>query len=250
VTASRLHVVVLAAGRGSRLTRLGQDTPKWLMEVGGRTIADRQVQGIREAGDRVASARVITGHGAPAIDAYLAGVEGVEAVFNPQYAALNNWYSMLLAMRELPADGHGIAILNSDLLAEPSWVGRFLRDAAGGDADGLLAIDFERRLTDESMKVQLRADRTLERIGKVDIADPAGEYVGMLMARGAAFTAVREALEAFEGRPEAANEWYEGAVGRTAAAGTPWHAWAMPGTAWVEIDDDDDLDAAVALVGS
>ena len=51
-------------------------------------------------------------------------------------------------------------------------------------------------------------------------------------------------------RPEAAGEWYEGAIGRTAAAGVAWQIWAMPAGGWVEIDDDADLEAAESLVGA
>ena len=90
----------------------------------------------------------------------------------------------------------------------------------------------------------------LELIGKVDIVDPVDEYVCMLTARSEALRRLGEALEAFVGDEQALNEWYEGAVGRTAAAGVPWEIWPMPSTGWVEIDDDGDLDAARALVGA
>jgi hypothetical protein len=69
------------------------------------------------------------------------------------------------------------------------------------------------------MKVALGPDGRLARIGKVDVADPVGEYVGMLAARGGVLRALRARLEEFVDRPEAANEWYEGAIGRTAPTG-------------------------------
>ena len=245
-----VHVVVLAAGRGSRLGALSDDAPKWLLEVGGRTLADRQLEGIARAGDAVASVRVVTGHAAEAIEQMLDGRdETVGLVANPEYAEINNWWSLLRALRELPGDGPA-CVLNSDLCADPDAVAAFLEAAAAGDEDGLLAVDLERELTDESMKVATGAGETLARIGKVGIDAPVGEYVGMMMARGPALRELRAALEAFVGRPECLNEWYEGAVGRTAAEGAAWHLWPMPSTGWVEIDDDADLDAAQALVGA
>jgi choline kinase len=242
-----VHVVVLAAGRGSRLTALGQETPKWLLEVGGRTLADRQLAGISGAGDAVASVSVVTGHGTQALlDALAERPEDIRTVLNPEFAELNNWWSLLRALRELPEDGP-VLVLNSDLLADPAHVTEFIRGAGTGDADGLIAVDLEREITDESMKVSRAADGTLARIGKVGVDSPAGEYIGMLMARGPALRAVRHELERFVGRDEAADEWYERAVGETAAAGVAWQIWPMPSTAWVEIDDDADLDAANAL---
>ncbi len=245
-----VHVVVLAAGRGSRLGRLGGETPKWLLEVGGRTLADRQLAGIGGAGEAVASISVVAGHAASAIeDALEMRPEDIRVVRNPEFAELNNWWSLLRALRELPEDGP-VVVVNADLLADPEHVTAFVRGAATGDADGLMAVDLERRLTDESMKVARAGDGTLERIGKVGVDPAAGEYIGMLMARGSNLRALRQVLESFVGHEESANAWYERAVGDVAAAGVPWHVWPMPSTAWVEIDDDDDLDAANALVGA
>lgn len=245
-----VHVVVLAAGRGSRLGTLGDATPKWLLDVGDRTLADRQLEGVALAGEAVASVQVVTGHAAEAIEAELsARPDAVTAIFNPEWAERNNWWSLLRAMRELPA-GEPVAVVNADLLAAPEQVAAFLEAAASDDADGLLAVDLEKVLTDESMKVERTPEGTLSRIGKVGMDEPVGEYVGLLMARGPVLEALRGSLEAFVDRPEAADEWYEGAVGRTAADGHAWAIWAMPAGGWVEIDDDTDLGLAQALVGA
>jgi len=246
--ATPAHVVVLAAGRGSRLGDLGDAVPKWLLAVGGRTLAERHLEGIRGAGDAVASVRVVVGHAADAIDAELAARDerGVRLVHNPEYVELNNWWSVLRALRELPDDGP-VVIINADLLLDPEHVTAFLAAAATGRADGLLAVDLERRLTDESMKVSCRPDGALERIGKVGVEGPVGEYIGILMARGETLRAFRAVLEAFVGCPEHANQWYEGAVGRIAAEGVTWAVWPMASSAWVEIDDDADLAVARAM---
>jgi choline kinase len=244
-----VHVVVLAAGRGSRLGSVGEGTPKWLLDVGGRSLADRHLDGVARAGQAVASASVVVGHAADAIERELELRGGPASVVrNPEYAELNNWWSLLRALRELPEEGP-VAVINADLLVEPGAVASFLEDCAAPGPDALIAVDLERRLTDESMKVS-RSGPCLERIGKVGVEPAVGEYVGMLMARGDALRAVRAALESFVGSPESADEWYEGAVGRTAADGIAWHIWPMPGSGWVEIDDDEDLAAAQALVGA
>lgn len=247
---SPVHVVVLAAGRGSRLGALGDETPKWLLDVGGRTLADRQLEGVGGAGPAVASTSVVVGHAADAIRNELGRrPEQVGVIENPEFAELNNWWSLLRALRELPEEGP-VLVVNADLLADPAQVTAFVRAAAAEDADGLLAVDRERELTAESMKVSLKPDGTLERIGKKEVDPPVGEYIGMLAARGPVLLELRAVLESFVGDADAANEWYEGAVGRTAAEGVPWRLWSMPTTGWVEIDDDADLEAANALVAA
>ena len=246
---AQTHVVVLAAGNGRRLGRLGEATPKWLLDVAGRTIADRHLEAIA-GGAGLRAVHVVTGHAAEAIDAYLAanGSTAVQPIFNSNYARLNNWYSLLLALRSIDGEDARVVVVNADLCAHPEWIRSFVDAGATTDAEALIAIDLQRTLTDESMKVAAGPGGELERIGKVGIDEPVGEYVGMLMATGAALRALRETLEAFVGDPAAVDEWYEGAVGRTARAGTRWSIWPTPDSRWVEIDDHDDFAAAAELL--
>src|SRR4051794_29788340 len=162
MSSSPTHVVVLAAGRGSRLGALGADTPKWLLEVGEATIADRHLAAVdlaeREAAGSVASVSVVTGHAAEAIERFLAvrGRSNVGLIHNPEFATLNNWYSVLLALEALEAGpDSSVAVLNSDLLAAADWISRFLLDSAATPLESLIAVDTERTLTDESMKVSV-----------------------------------------------------------------------------------------------
>src|SRR5205823_630197 len=89
---TRLHVIILAAGRGSRLGALVEDRSKWLLEVEGGTIADRQLAALRDpalsnGSNAVASALVITGHAPEATDRFLRayGDPRVRTVHNPAY---------------------------------------------------------------------------------------------------------------------------------------------------------------------
>ncbi|HEX8104029.1 MAG TPA: NTP transferase domain-containing protein [Solirubrobacteraceae bacterium] len=248
--APHTHVVILAAGKGSRLGALSAESPKWLLDVGGELLADRQLEGIARAQDAIGSVRVVTGHAAGALDRFLAerGQDQIATVFNPDYATINNWYSVLLALRAIEDPEARVIVVNCDMFAEAADMAAFFEACASTEEEALIAVDLERVLTDESMKVEARPDGTLDRIGKVGMDEPVGEYVGMLMARGAELASLRRELEAFVGDPAAVNEWYEGAVGRAAAKGARWTIWPMPSTRWVEIDDDGDLAAAVELV--
>lgn len=191
-----------------------------------------------------------TGHAAEAIELRLGQMPEVAAstLYVPEYRARNNWWTLLCTLRVLPSHGP-VVVLNADLCAHPAAIAAFV-DAARGPHDALLAADLEGPLTGEAMKVALHADATLAAIGKAGVKRPVGEYVGMLMARNGALAALREALEAFVGRPEDAHQFYEGAVGACAAAGVPWRVWPMPSGGWVEIDDDADLCAAETLMGA
>lgn len=241
---TQLDLVILAAGRGSRLQDVGDDRPKWLLEVAGRTIATRQLEALSLLGaDALRSTTVVTGHAASAIPPL---PEGVETLHNPLYLELNNWYSVLTALRALPDEAR-VVVMNGDLCADPSWLAAFLRHCTTTEEQGVLAVDTERDLTDESMKVS--GSDALETIGKVGVPSPTGEYVGLLMATGEVLKRFRAQLEDFATDPVHAQEWYEGAVRETAASGARWHLWPTPGSAWVEIDDAADLARAHGVVG-
>ena len=250
-----VHVVVLAAGRGSRMGPLGDDIPKWLLRVGERTIAEHQLEGImlarEEAPSSIASVQVVTGHAADAIDDFLSKRPEHEAtgLYNVDYARLNNWFSVLVALRALDDADGAVVIMNSDLFARADWFARFLIDSTRTSSESLIGVDLVRRLTDESMKVSVNrgSSDTLSEVGKSGIEDPVGEYVGLLMARGGVLEAFRKTLEGFVGRAESDNEWYERAVGLTAAQGTPWKIWPTPDSGWVEIDDDGDYATALQI---
>lgn len=249
------EVVILAAGRGARLGDRSVETPKWLLEVGGAPIAARQLAALdaanRAAPGRIGSVKVVTGHAAGAIDDFLAGFSQlpVTTLFNPEYARLNNWYSVLLALRGRSPDCESVAIVNSDLYADAAWFEPFFNAALATDRESLIGIDLERRLTDESMKVAAAngsepGSSTVATIGKTGVTEPVGEYVGLLFAQGDVLSRLEASLASFVDRPDMADAWYEHAVGETAAAGTPWWIWPTPSSRWVEIDDDGDYELA------
>jgi choline kinase len=238
---------------------LGEDTPKWLLDVGGTTLAERQLEAIqrvaRSSADLVGSVSVVVGHAAPAIASFAAARSEpqIALVHNPSYDEINNWYSLLLALRALDDadDGRRVVVFNADLLARPDWFAQFLLDSAGSGAESLIAVDTARALTDESMKVSLSNGDPdlLGRIGKVGVGDPVGEYVGMFMVRGTARDRLRTTLETYVGSEGAVDRWYEHAIGETAAEGVPWVVWSTPDGEWIEIDDEADYASALDMKG-
>jgi choline kinase len=256
-----IELVVLTAGRGTRLGHLSGETPKWLLDVAGETIAERQLEAVGRVrggtGNTIAT-RVVVGHAAAAVAAFLGQrrASGIELVENPAYDRLNNWYSLLLALRQIATARRDarVVVLNGDLVAAPSWFEGFLRDSATTDREALIAVDMQRELTDESMKVSVTpgpdGGLVLGRIGKVGVENPAGEYVGMFMARASVLDELTSALEGFVDEPSDAQNWYEHAIGLTAAAGCPRIVWPTPDSRWVEIDDDADHARAVQVVGA
>lgn len=260
-----VDVIVLAAGHGRRLGPLGGPGPKWLIEVAGEPIAERQLQAVEKALGPDARVVVVVGHAAERVDSYCGRRAERSAlrptmVHNPHHASRNNWYSLLVGLEALEAleehrDDRVVVVLNSDLFAPPEWMATFLSAAADlRGAPGALAVDVERPLTDEAMKVEAGSPDAFGRrwctgIGKVGVSDPVGEYVGMAALAPAGRARVYDTLRRFTTDPVWDDAWYEGAFQQLSAVEPFLAVWPTPSSAWVEIDDGDDLQAASRLSG-
>src|SRR3712207_3990218 len=100
--------IILSAGQGSRLGQLTVDRPKCLIDFGGRTLLDRQLDTL--AANGVEEAVVVTGFRDALIEEALerrrtAG-EGpaTRTVFNPFYKVADNIGSLYMARAELAGD--------------------------------------------------------------------------------------------------------------------------------------------------
>jgi choline kinase len=235
--------VVLAAGPGRRLHPLTEALPKTLLSLSdGRTILDLALANLQSVGVR--EVVVVTGFAAERVAERAPDLErrhGVrlELVFNDRAEEWNNAYSLWLA-RHAFADG--ILLVNGDTV-HPASVEERLLDARGPDV--LLAVDQEKPLGPEEMKVVL-SERRLRRIGKgVDPQTADGEYIGVALVEPAAAGPLADALETTWRRDPSL--YYEDGCQELVDRGGEVHAAPIGRVAWVEVDDHADLARAREL---
>jgi choline kinase len=249
-----LAVVVLAAGRGSRLASTGRDVPKWLLPVNGTPIAHVHLAALRAASASWSRLVAVVGHRSEALDerelSALAG-RPCELVHNSDYASANNWLSLALALDHLHTTGWrgGVCVLNSDLLLPPERLRAILALSAEGAHASLLAADMQRPPSDEAMKVVVGDDgRSVADIGKGALRGaPSGEYIGLSVLAPDHVPVLRRVLTSFRHDPRRRDEWYEAAYREAIDAGLRFHAAEVGTDEWVEIDDERDLATATAL---
>jgi choline kinase len=230
--------MVLAAGAGKRLGEDTRDLPKTLLPVDGeRTILDVALGNLRSAGlDR---AVVVTGFAAERLDERKAELEerhglAIEMVFNPKAEEWNNAYSLWVARGYFP---EGVLLVNGDTV-HPASVEEALLAARGEDI--VIAVDREKPLGHEEMKVHVTEEGLLDRINKsLDPATAQGEYIGLTLIEPAAAERLADALEATWRRDP--QLYYEDGFQEFADRGGRVATAAIGAVEWVEVDDHADL---------
>jgi choline kinase len=163
-----MQAVILAAGLGLRMNGSLNGHPKCLVDVGGRTLLEHQLDVLRGLGVREIC--VVVGHRAAEVRA-LVGAD-CHCLENPRYRETNSLYSLWLAREWVRGS---FLVVNADVLASPEIYRRVA--VAPGSA---LAYDSRSGHEDEHMKVRLDGSR-LARVAK-DLGREAcdGENVGIL----------------------------------------------------------------------
>lgn len=88
-----MKAIILAAGMGTRLRPLTNETPKSLVKVLGQPMLERQIEFLKEKG--IEDIIVVTGYLKEKFD-YLNEKYGVKLIHNDKYDTYNNLYTMYL----------------------------------------------------------------------------------------------------------------------------------------------------------
>jgi choline kinase len=236
--------LVLAAGPGRRLYPLTEALPKTLLPLSdGRTILDLALANLGAVG--LEDVIVVTGFAAERVEERAPELERLHGVrlelfFNERAEDWNNAYSLWLA-RE--AFAHGVLLVNGDTV-HPASVEETL--LAGRGPGVLLAVDSEKELGEEAMKVVLTESGALQRISKdIEPASASGEYIGLALIEPAAAEPLADALEATWRRDPSL--YYEDGFQELADRGGHVHGVPIGTVDWVEVDDHGDLARAREL---
>lgn len=231
-----MKAIILAAGKGTRLDGAAVK-PKCLVEIGGMTLLQRQIDSLRDA--NIKRIVVVVGFGAGSIREECGS--DITFVENIHFAETSSLYSLWLAREHLT---DGFVVLNSDVLFHPQLLENLLESSSD---DALLLSDTDATpLGDEEMKVKLKEDLVVDISKDMNPVEADGENVGIVKfsAPGAqALVGYMEELIA----SGAVKDWAPRAF-REFALNHPLHALSTGGLPWIEIDFPEDYQRAVTEV--
>lgn len=235
--------IILSAGQGSRLGHLTDDRPKCLIEFGGRTLLDRQLDTL--AANSVEQAVVVTGFRDDLVEEALARRSGgpdVRTIYNPFYKVADNLGSIFLAREHLAGD---CLVWNGDTLVSDSLMARVV----GNDRPGIcVTIDRKDSYDEDDMKVVVDPDGRLRAIAKrLPPGEVNGESIGLLAFREVGAERFRGAIERDMRTSEGTTIWYLRVIHHIAERSDVW-TLDISGEQWGEVDFPEDIDRAQALV--
>ena len=237
-----MKAIILSAGQGSRLGNLTTDRPKCLIDFGGRTLLDRQLDTLAAAG--ISEAVVVAGFRDDLVEKAIAARSGgpnVRIVFNPFYKVADNLGSLFMAREHLTGD---CLVWNGDTLVSDQLMAKVV----GNDQPGIcVTIDRKPDYDEDDMKVVVGDDGRLKAIGKRISAGVNGESIGLLAFRGGGAGQFVEAIERDIRTSEGTTIWYLRVIHHIAERAQVW-TLDISGEEWGEVDFPEDVERARALV--
>jgi L-glutamine-phosphate cytidylyltransferase len=240
-----MKAVILAAGQGTRLRPLTNDRPKCLVELGGVSLLQRQLDTFRQAG--ITNLTVVGGYRADLIDR-----EGLQLQLNPDYEKTNMVATMFCA-ESLFLDEEDLVVCYGDIVFN-SEVLEKLREATAPVA---VCIDknwleyWRLRMPAPLQDVEtLRLDssgRILE-IGKKpgSLDEIEGQFTGLFRFRGDQLRRLKYTYQSMDKNAEYDGKDYPNMYMTSFLqnlADTGWEVMSVPIlNGWLEVDTVEDLD--------
>ena len=238
-----MKAIILSAGQGSRLGHLTSNRPKCLIEFGGRTLLDRQLDTL--AANGIDEAVVVTGFQDQQVEAAIARRAGgpkVRTIYNPFYKVADNLGSLFIARDELDGD---CLVWNGDTLVSDSLMARVIANRQSGIC---VTIDRKDGYDADDMKVVVDREGRLHAIGKrLPMRNVNAESIGLLGFRGEGAETFRSAIETAIRTPEGTTIWYLRVIHQIAQKDDVW-TFDIRGEEWGEVDFPEDVERAQRLV--
>lgn len=237
------RAIILSAGQGRRLLPLTESRPKCLLEIGGRTILQWQIDALLQSG--VHNICIITGFHNQLVETHILSAypENGEIItlYNPFYCVSDNLASCWLARQQM--DGNFL-LINGDTVFEPAVLQTVLESP---EYPITLATDNKHTYDEDDMKVSLDESLVLNVSKTLNVEQTNAESIGMLYFRGEGPQRFRAELDAAMSTPAGLQSWFLSVVDNLAGKQLV-QACPVSGKKWAEIDFISDLEAAETLL--
>lgn len=236
--------VILAAGRGQRLSRdidLEEIGPKCLLTINEYTLLERMVSDL--VSFDVDTINIVVGYKADLVQRICTTLERKYAVnfnlvHNEIYLSTNTAYSLHIGLDNVYDD---IVIFNGDVLYDHTILNNLLEENQTA-----ISVDNKKTLTEESFKLRI-VDGRIDEMGKtVPIENATGEFIGISKIARNDLKEAKRLLKQLVN--DNSNNYYDLIYQSLSKSGNLAYSFTN-GLKWTEIDDIHDLTYAKSIAG-
>ena len=231
-----MKAIILAAGRGTRLSPYTQYIPKCLLDVGGVSILELQMNHIRDCG--ISEVVIVVGFGFERVENFLRSYDSlgmkIKTLYNPFYQTTNSLISLWIARGEMDED---IVVMNGDDVFEIDVLDKLLSIR---NEKICLPVKIKSIYEEEDMKVKLDGERILD-IRKTITKNISAESVGLRVFRDNGVEIIKKAIEEEMRTPGAESKWYISSIQRLIGKGYKIKAYDIEDLFWMDVDYPGDL---------
>lgn len=240
-----MKLIILAAGKGTRLGDLTYNTPKTLMDLGkGKTLLETQLENVWQS-KVIDEVVIVVGYHGEQIETkmklYQKQGKKIKIIFNPFYEFSNNLLSLWLAKSEM---GGPFIVTNGDNIFTPSVFSNLVKNNKEGIF--LTIAKSKKMLYLDDMKVII--DKGIKQVSKkIDLAEADGESVGLTLIQGKKYESIfRDNLELLARDPEYLNKFWLEVFNKMAEKGIHIQPFEINGEKeWIEVDFHGDIQEAI-----
>lgn len=243
-----MQALILAAGMGKRIEKYSVIKPKCMLDVGGLTLLERDVDAIKKAG--IERLVMVVGYKSTLLTKFInERIQDLDIciVDNPVYETTNNIYTLYLARNEMLRDD--TILLESDLVFDNDLISSLCHVT---DSDMAVVDQYDPVWMDGTVVLLEQGKRISDFIPKKEInPQRIGAYYKTVNIYKFSKEFSREIYMpdlCHEVESGNVNQYYETVLGKiTRKTGPCLNAFLMNGRKWYEIDTEGDLNAATAM---
>ena len=225
-----MKAVILAAGKGSRLSGYTKGKPKCLLALGKETVLQRELRILQTCGICRQDIYVVGGYRYECLQDLVPNL-----IVNDDYDQKDNSYSLGLALTKLPDDD--VLVLDADLCFEEEIIYEILSDTHNN-----VLLSKRSKDTQESTGIVTTPDGKVSAIGK-QYTDTGYVYLSIFKIDKRIIPILQSALL----DEDSVNTWYTAAVTRLCADYDFYNH--VTDAKWHEMDDKDDYLETIQMFG-
>ena len=232
--------IILAAGKGTRISNISDGFPKSFLKIGNKTIIDHQLESLRNID--LKEIVIVTGYKSHYFEEKYGDCKDIRLIHNPYYSRCNVLGSVWFARDYL---SEGFFFLHADTYFDHD----ILEKLNQSNKDFSLSVELKDTVAEE-MKVRINNEKIVEINKEMDCSTAHGEFIGIAKIKKNIASEVIKKIDVFMKEEENLDAYFEVIIQDLINDGLEISPLDTNKQFSIEIDFPDDYAKAVKVLGN